>query len=459
MDGFTLQVLDKVPLAQATFQVLSHALDDTFLEEIYEKHRGASYTKLIRFPVITRVICDALLRDKSGRRVFEKAREEEILTASVEAAYKKLGRLPVAVSTAFLEGASGRIRELFPQGCEETSLPASLAHFTGIVIDGKATKQIPHRLKPLRSAEVGGLVGGRGLVATHLQSGLVLAMEADEDGDANETPWVPQLMEKVRASTPGPRLIIADRQFSYPCSLVEFSRGEDAFVVRWSKAIPFFRDESRPTREGKDADGRDYVEEWGWLGVERHPQRYYVRRITVKRPGADAIIVVTNLLDADGYPAADLLEAYRRRTSIEYVFERITEVFALRRLIGTRPRATLFQLSLCLVLYNVLQLVRAYIAHNNDKPLDRVSPKKLLEDIREQMTSCLVIVEVDALTACIENLKTTVDDMKRFLTEKLRVWENRWTKAKSHRNRPETPKRQRCHDSTYRVLQRAKTNK
>ena len=43
---------------------------------------------------------DALLQDQSGRRVFEKAHQQESLEASVEAAYRKLGRLPVALSTA-----------------------------------------------------------------------------------------------------------------------------------------------------------------------------------------------------------------------------------------------------------------------------------------------------------------------------------------------------------------------
>jgi hypothetical protein len=457
MNGFSLQVLNKVPLAQATFRVLAFALDDGLLDAIYQEHRGKTYTKIITFPLITRLVCDALFQDKSGRRVFEKARQEETLAASVEAAYKKLSRVPVAVSTAFLEGTSARVRELFPQRCEETSLPASLRRFSGIVVDGKATKQIPHRLKPLRAEGVGGLVGGRGLVATHLQSGLVLCMEAHEDGDANETPWLPKLAQKVRRGNPGPRLWIADRQFSYPSTLAEFRRDDDAFVVRYSKAIPFFLDENRGSRAGQDADGREYVEEWGWLGVARHPQRCYVRRISVKRGTKEALIVATSLLEADSYPAADLLEAYRCRTSIEYVFERITDVFALRRLIGTSPRATLFQLSLCLVMYNVLQLVRAYIARANRKPLNRVSPKKLLEDIREQMTSCLIILEVEALTACLAK-SGTIDDMKQFLSKTLHVWENRWIKAKPQRNRTEKPKRQRCHDSVFRVLQRAKTN-
>jgi hypothetical protein len=397
------------------------------------------------------LVCEALLQDKSGRRVFEKAQQAEVLSASVEAAYGKLGRLPVAVSTAFLDGCSARVRQLFPEGCQETALPASLAAFTGIVVDGKVTKKIPHRLKPLRADQVGGLVGGRGLVAYHLQSGLVLGMEADEDGDASETPWVPKLAAKVRASTPGPRLWIADRQFSYPSTLGQFSDAGDLFVVRSSRAIPFFRDDSRAVGVGQDEEGRDYTEEWGWLGKPKLPHRIYVRRLTLRRATGEDIILVTSLLEGERYPAVDLLAVYRDRTNIEYVFQRITEVFALRRLIGTSPRATLFQLSLCLVLYNVLQLVRAYIASNHAKPLDRVSPKKVLEDLREQLTSCFVMLEVGALTACLAQ-PATAADLKQFLSDRLQRWEDRWTKAKRHSSRPDKPKRQRSHDSAFRVL-------
>lgn len=455
MDGFGRQVLNKLPLAEASLRVLSFALQDSFLEERYRECRGRSYTKVISFPLITHLVCDALLQNKSGRRVFEKAHQEESLAASVEAAYGKLGRLPVAVSIATLEGCSERIRQLFPEGSQETTLPTSLAAYSAIVLDGKVTKQIPHRLKPLRESSVGGLVGGRGLVAYHLQSGLVLAMEADEDGDANETPWVPRLTQKVRASHAGPRLWLADRQFSYPSTLAEFSQENDAFVVRSSKAVPFFVDESRAAWQGKDGTGRDYVEAWGWLGKPTLPHRQYVRRITLQRGQGEEIILVTNLLDHDRYPAVDLLELYRDRTSIEYVFQRITEVFSLRRLIGTSPRATLFQLSLCLLLYNVLQLVRAYLARNNNRPIEGVSPKKVLEDLREQLASCLLVLEIGVLTDGLAD-STRVEDLKQFLLDRLQIWQPRWTKAKRHKNRPEKPKRRRGHDSAFRVLRTPK---
>jgi hypothetical protein len=405
--------------------------------------------------LITHLVCDALLQSKSGRRVFEKAHQEESLVASVEAAYGKLGRLPVAVSIATLEGCSNRIRQLFPEGCQETTLPTSLAAYAAIVLDGKVTKQIPHRLKPLRKSTVGGLVGGRGLVAYHLQSGLVLAMEADEDGDANETPWVPRLTQKVRANQVGPRLWIADRQFSYPSTLAEFSQQNDAFVVRSSKAVPFFVDENRVARQGSDEMGRSYVEAWGWLGKPTLPHRQYVRRITLLRDQQEEIILVTNLLNSDQHAAVDLLELYRDRTSIEYVFQRITEVFSLRRLIGTSPRATLFQLSLCLLLYNVLQLVRAYLARNNNRPMEGVSPKKVLEDLREQLASSLLVLDIGVLTKGLAN-PASVEDLKQYLSDRLRIWQPRWTKAKHRKDRPDKPKRKRGHDSAFRVLRSAR---
>jgi len=52
--------------------------------------------------------------------------------------------------------------------------------------------------------------------------------------------------------------------------------------------------------------------------------------------------------------------------SIERVFQQITEVFELRHLIGRAPGAAVFQAALCLVICNILQVLRGYAA--------RVSP-------------------------------------------------------------------------------------
>jgi hypothetical protein len=453
MEGFFREVLDRVPLADATVSVLSYVLEESFLEELFQQYRGKCYTRAISFPMLTQLICDALVQNKSGRRIFEKANQEGSLEASVEAAYKKLGRMPVAVSMALLSGGSQRVRELFPEKCRETALPKSLAEFTGVVVDGKVTKGIPHRLKPLRG-QGRSLLGGRALVGIHLESGLVLGMVGSEDGDANDVRFLPELTQQIRAAEQVRRLWIADRQFSFLTTLAQFADAEDAFVVRYSKGIPFERDETVAVGKGQDADQRSYEEEWGWLGKAKNPNRRRVRRIRVNRGKQEEFIVVTSLVDAERYPAVDLLEVYRSRTNIEYVFQRITEVFNLRRLIGTSPKATLFQLSLCLLLYNVLQLVRASIASNNGKAMEDVSPKKVLDDLRDELITCKTILGAKELT---ERLRKpgSAEEVKRHLTERLGFWKKRWTKAKRHRNRPEKPKRRGGHDSAYRLLNKA----
>ena len=68
--------------------------------------------------------------------------------------------------------------------------------------------------------------------------------------------------------------------------------------------------------------------------------------------------MVTDLLDEVKYPAEAMLTTYQSRWGIETVFHQITDVFSLRHLIGTMPKAVLFQMSFCLLMYNALQVVR-----------------------------------------------------------------------------------------------------
>ena len=130
-------------------------------------------------------------------------------------------------------------------------------------------------------------------------------------------------------------------------------------VVRYDGTSSFGAQARHPPRSGRDRRGRVYQESWGWLGGPRNRHRCYVRRLVLERPGDKPLIVLTDLLDSQAYPAADVLEIYRQRWGIERVFQVITEVFQLQHLIGSTPQGTLFQLALCLWWYNLIQVVRA----------------------------------------------------------------------------------------------------
>lgn len=78
-------------------------------------------------------------------------------------------------------------------------------------------------------------------------------------------------------------------------------------------------------------------------GKPDHRRRRYVRRMRAKRGGGqEERILLTDLGDAEAYPAADLLQVYLERWGIERIFQQVTEVFQLRSLIGSSPRATIF---------------------------------------------------------------------------------------------------------------------
>ncbi len=363
---------------------------------------------------------------------------------------RRSARLPSAVSEAFLAEGTDRLLRLFPLQ-RSVKLPPSVRLFAVTVLDGKAIKRVPKRLRPLRKAK-GGVLGGKALAALDLASGLVLAMATTPDGDANDASLVPALLPQVRARRQA-ILWVADRQFgdlTQPPAFVE--RQGDHFLVRYHPRTKFCPDPATPDRTGQDSHGRTYVEDWGWLGAAGNQNRRYVRRITLQRPGEEAVILITDLLDPAQYPAEDLLALYHLRWGIERVFQQITEVFGLEHLIGTTPQGTLFQLAFCLVLYNLIQVIRAYVAEGAGEESGAVSTELLFEDGRRQLIALHETVRPKEGAAMIPGggTATTVrEGLQRLLGE---VWTERWRKAPAKkRKKPETRERKQTYSSAYRI--------
>ena len=454
MDRLEREVLARLPLAEAVLLVWSHLADETFLTDLFEAHRGRCYQKVLTFPVLVSLIADALLEHGgSGRQSFERAAEEGQLQASIQAAYGKLGRLPIPLSEALLAYGTERLRTLLP-GSTPSPVPVSLRDFSVVVLDGKAIKKVAKRLKPLRGV-TGGVLGGKALVALALDSGLAVAMSAHPDGEANEIRLVPEVLPQVRRVVSGTRLWVADSQF---CDLEQtgrFTAEGDHFLVRYHPKVQFHADPERPAGCGRDRRGLTYVEEWGWLGGERDRRRRYVRRITLQRPGQEDVIVVTDLVDADRYPAVDLLELYLGRWGIERMFQQVTEVFQLQRLIGGTPQATVFQCAFCLVLYNVIQVVRAHVAETRGYEPEQISTEKLFTDVQRELIAWSVLVDPPVRVAAFERPKTApliIGRLKELLGS---VWSDRWLKAPAKKCSPPPSRRTLPgnHSSVHRILE------
>ena len=454
MDRPSQEMLARMPLAEAVLSLWRWVTNSERLQRMWDHHRGRCYELIISFPVMVHLIADALLQyDGSGRRSFEKNIENGELEASVQAAYKKLGRLPIPLSQALLAVCTAALSEAFPPWAQ-WQLPKSLHGFRVVILDGKAIKRVAKRLKSLRGIP-GGLLGGRALVAIDWTTGLAAAMHADPDGDANDVRFVPDLVPVVRVHLVGPRLWLADSGF---CDLEQPGRftaeDGDHFLVRYHPKVKFHLDAKTRQRKGKDEKGRTYVETWGWLGGERDKRRRYVRMIRLQRPENKDVVLVTDLLDADIYPAEDLLWLYAERWGIEKVFQTVTEVFGLKGLIGGTPQACIFQFAFCLLLYNMIQVVRGYIAQAQDREPDEISTEKLFDDVERQLIAWNVMFDPQVTLSYFEGLPDLPSLQTRLQKLLGSTWSDTWLKSPAQQHHGKTPtKPARTHNSVYRILE------
>ncbi len=451
---FAREALAHLPLAEATLLLWQQIADPTFLQSLFARYRGRCYQKALSFPSLVQLLADALLQhDGSARASFERALQDGALPVTIPAAYGKLRRVPIALSGAFLTAGTARLRELLPVRPAVT-LPASLRAFRVTVLDGKAIKRVAKRLKLLRGIQ-GGLLGGKALVALELNSGLAVAMCAHPDGECNELRLVPELVPLVRAQRPEPRLWVGDRQF---CDLEQtgrFAVADDHFVVRYHPKVHFHPDATRGVRHGTDGAGRPYSEHWGWLGGAQDRRRRYVRRITLERPGEETLLLVTDLVDAVRYPAEEVLAIYLARWGIERVFQQITEVFPLKRLIGGSAQAGIFQLAFCLLLYNLIHVLRAYVAAAEQWEPEDVSLEKLFADVERELIAWSVLVKPAATVAAFADVPGVAQVQQRLTQLLGQVWQDRWLRAVNEKPRPHRRgnRATRSHTSVHRILE------
>lgn len=457
MDGIDGELLARMPLAEAALFVWRHVADEEQLQKLFERYRGRCYEDTITFPVMVQLITDALLEHGgSGNQSFSRASESGELVATTRAAYGKLSRLPIALSVGLLSELTDRLRALFPEQAKRT-LPRSLEDFTVVTIDGKTIKRIAKRLKPLRNVKAG-VLGGKAVVATEFSTGLAVTMAADPDGHANDVRLLPALLPEARRRLNSTRLWLADRQF---CDLVQigrFTEEGDSFVLRYNAKAKFQRDTDAPLREGVDDAGRPVTDECGWLGRDGHAHQCYVRRVTLHRENEEDVSIVTDLFGNRKYPASQLLDLYLERWGIERMFQKVTEVFGLERLIGSTPQATLFQFAFCLLLYNQMQLVRAYVAKHQHREYESISLEQLFTDVRRELIAWAVVFST-VVTAGAFPQQTAVQSRDRLDRLLKNQWSDRWIKAVNKNRRVHTPRSTaKTHTTVYRALRAARPN-
>jgi hypothetical protein len=318
-----------------------------------------------------------------------------------------------------------------------------------VIGDGKKIKNVAKRLKPTRGFS-GKLLGAKSLVGIDARTGLAIAMSDSLDGMANDVPLVPELMEQLHQIIPRPILSIWDRQFDDVRTLGRLSaRAGDSFVVRMKQSHTTWVLES--SFESRDPQGRRLLDEIGMLGKGKQAMR--VRRIKLFRAADEEDVeLLTNLFDAAQFPVTELLALYKLRWGIEQVFQQVTETFSLSHLIGSSPQAVLLQFSFCLLLYNMMQVIKAYVAEDGRVLASVVSMFYLFDDVRQELLSWAYHTDGSWPRTC-RNAAQMRQRLRELLSDKWNA--KKYTKASDKKPRAKPKKKKRLvggHTSVLRLL-------
>lgn len=426
MDGFSVQALSRCPLAEAVLVCLDHVCDSDFLNEIFVANRQSSRERLLTFENMVTVVRSAIL-EHGGSALS--ALKESNLEASKSAFYEKLSGIPLKLSEALLREGTLRVRELLPTKLT-ANIPTSLSEFWVGVVDGKKIKNVGKRLTIARRFNGGKLLGAKALVLFDMRLGMIVAAEGELDGERNDGPLVPGLMEQLKDAVPESRqLLVADSQYCDLTAPNRFRQFGGEVVVRYHPKTGFFPDQGRAEQHSVDGEERKVIEDWGVLGTPNSQNAFAARRIRVKRENQGDLILITTLLDADTYPANDILSVYFQRWNIETAFNKLSEVFSLLHVIGCNPRATFFQFSLCCLVYNIVQLIRHHLGGQQKlKPQD-VSMQLLHIEIVKQLSAVLMFVDDDDLIAAVSHPESAKQRQQRITQLLNTAWKERFEKA------------------------------
>jgi hypothetical protein len=458
-DGFTEELMRRLPLARAVMEGFNHAFNPSHLEQLYEANRGNCYSDVLQFSDMVNLTRDALLEHQgSGHRMYQELKRTSSTPAHQSSFYRKLGNMPQAVSRALLCSCTLHLRQLIVP--RTTLLPGCFEGMEVVALDGKKVKNATKRLKPTRGFS-GSLLAAKALVAMSVNSGLAIAMSDSLDGEANEVPLVKDLLPQVRqALGEKPALFISDRQMGdYRTPRLMLGRAGDHFLLRIRAGLAFTPDPAEVTRLSSDEHGRVVVDEVGTFGTGKNAMR--VRRVTLRRQDAsgkdDDVVLITDLLDRKAFCALDLLKLYRRRWGIEQMFQEVTQTFSLEHLIGCEPRGALFQFSLCLLMYNLVRVVKAYVAADGQVNVERVSTANLFYDVKRELQAASYLAP-GALAALAGQPPQDPHLMRQRLAELLEgTWDPiAYTKAADKKTRPPKPEPKRIpggHTSVLRLLE------
>ena len=346
----------KAPASVMAKLVLEQAIAAEWVDQVFEEHRQRQYPRELLFSTIVELMSLVSLGLRPS--LHAAARQMDNLPVSLAALYDKVSRTEPALLRALVAGCAQRLTPTI----EELGCSAILPGWQLRVVDGNHLPASEKRLDALRR-ERGAARPGFSVVVYDPDLDQVVDLQPCEDAYASERVGVLPLLENARAG----QLWMADRLY---CTLPVMEACEDAgaaFIVREPSKHPRLFQEGdwqEPVAVATGSVREQIIEVKGgrqWRRVELNLQK-------ATESGDTTLLFWSNLPET--ISAEQIADLYRRRWSIEGMFQRLESV--LDSELGTlgNPKAALLGFASAVLAYNVLSVLKRSVeqAHRQTQP-------------------------------------------------------------------------------------------
>ena len=442
--------VEKRPVCVMARGILERLFDPERIDALFAKSAEVGYTRKLHFSTLVGLMGDVVLGVQPSVHAAFQALEEREATISLTAIYNKLDRVEPCVSAALVRDAARQIAPVID--VLDTRLEPWLPGYRCRILDGNHLAATEHRLEELRTTWAAPLPG-KILVVLDQERMLAEEVFLTEDGHAQERSLLDATLQCVQAKD----LWIADRNFCTFKFLFGIARRLGYFLIRQHGTVKG-RLLGRRHKVGRCPTGLVYEQAIQVRDPQTGTLATY-RRITVEldqatRDGDWELHLLSNVPDSDA-DALTLANLYRKRWTIETVFQEITATLQCEIQTLGYPKAALFAFCLALVAFNAVSLLKAALraVHGQETVNETVSGYYLNLEIRGTYDGMMIAIP-DKHWKIFRTL--SVKEFAKVLTEI--AGHLKLSRYRKHKRGPKKPPPKKSayanggHISTFRLL-------
>ena len=387
---------EQSPLTVMARLMIQQVLDPAWLDALFEVERQRQYTRELLFSSVVDLMAEVALGLKPS--VYAAARKRE-LPVSITALYDKINHTDPEVVRALVRSGAERLSPVLqPLQRDRTRW---VPGYEVRIVDGNHLPGSEKRLGAVRDFR-GAALPGQSLVVLDPDRDLVVDLLPCEDAHSQERALVGPLLEQAQ---PG-QLWIMDRNFSTSTVLWSMHQRGAAVLVREHGGNPNPTPRSPLQRVGSAETGEVFEQEVQLRrrnsqkqddprqdGHELNLRRIELHLDKPTEDGDTVIRLLTNLPLRD-FPASLVADLYRRRWTIEGMFQRLEAALHSEvRSLGY-PRAALLAFGVAVLAYNVLSVLQAAVQaeHASTKSAQSLSLYYVTNEISSYYTGMMVAV-------------------------------------------------------------------